>query len=349
MDNNQLPDSADADVQSNASTDDALPAVVPDMGIERNTRPRINLRRVAVLVVMMSAVGLLAIRSGAMQAILEIFTGHQLPVAGLPVAATHSKLSEHEIEYINSRPPQEQMERLLSAAVNHDIGATEMIKEKVAGWHGHLARSKQWQVLSDTALYSNDLRVRAAAIEVELAVNNVDKSRETAMGLWRTGEDNVKSRPFSAWELGMLANRGVAPDLVQEWLESWVHDPDQQTRFWSVEGLAHIGTDSTIKDFLDVLRNDPSMEVRERAGCSLAKSGMLTREQRIKAVPGLIDLSDDPNLNDITRTWVYQALREITDVNLPNDPAAWRNWYSQHGAEQVEKFKSEGNAVLGNS
>ncbi len=349
MDNNQLPDSADADVQSNASTDDALPAVVPDMGIERNTRPRINLRRVAVLVVMMSAVGLLAIRSGAMQAILEIFTGHQLPVGGTPVAATHSKLSEHEIEYINGRPPQEQMERLLSAAVNHDIGATEMIEEKVADWHGHLARSKQWQVLGDTALYSNDLRVRAAAIEVELAVNNIDKSRETAMGLWHTGEDNVKSRPFSAWELGMLANRGVAPDLVQEWLESWVHDPDQQTRFWSVEGLAHIGTDSTIKDFLDVLRNDPSMDVRERAGCSLAKSGMLTREQRMKAVPGLIDLSDDPNLNDITRTWVYQALREITDVNLPNDPAAWRNWYSQHGAEQVEKFKSEGNSVLGNS
>jgi len=76
---------------------------------------------------------------------------------------------------------------------------------------------------------------------------------------------------------------------------------------------------------------------------------MLTREQRMKAVPGLIDLSDDPDLNDITRTWVYQALREITDVNLPNDPAAWRNWYSQHGAEQVEKFKSEGNSVLGNS
>jgi HEAT repeat protein len=224
-----------------------------------------------------------------------------------------------------------------------------MIEEKVAGWHGHLERSKQWEVLGETALYSNDLRVRAAAIEIELAVNNVEKTQETATGLWRAGEENTKSRPFSAWELGMLANRGVEPDRVHEWLQTWVHDPDQQTRFWSVEGLAHIGTDDTIKDFLDVLRNDPSMDVRERAGCSLAKSGMLTREQRMKAVPGLIDMSDDPNLNDVTRSWVYQALREITDVNLPNDPVAWRSWYTQHGAEQTDKFKSAGNSVLGNS
>lgn len=319
------------------------------MGIERNQRPRFSFSRVAILAGIMCVVGLAAIRSGAMQAIVEIFTGHQIPVGGQPVPATHSKLSEHEVEYINSRPPQEQMERLLSAAVNHDMGATEMIEEKVAGWHGHLQRSKQWEILSETALYSNDLRVRAAAIEIDLAVNRTEKSRDAAFALWRSGDGNVGNRPFSAWELGMLANRGVEPDLIHEWLQSWIHDPDQQTRFWSVEGLAHIGTDDTIKDFLDVLRNDPSMDVRERAGCSLAKSGMLTREQRMKAVPGLIDLSDDPSLNDITRNWVYQALREITDVSLPNDPAAWRNWYSEHGAQQTERFKSDGNSVLGNS
>src|SRR5260370_19204048 len=123
-------------------------------------------------------------RSGARQDILGFLNGHSIPVAGPPVAATHSKLSAHEVIYINSREPQEQMERLLAAAVNHDVGATEMIEEKVAGWHGHLKRSQQWQTLSDTALYSNDLRVRAAAIEIELAVNHEDKSRDTAMTLW---------------------------------------------------------------------------------------------------------------------------------------------------------------------
>jgi HEAT repeat protein len=116
-----------------------------------------------------------------------------------------------------------------------------------------------------------------------------------------------------------------------------------------VEGLAHIGSDETIKNFLDVLRNDSSPDVRERAGCSLAKSGMLTREQRMHAVPGLLELTDDPSLDATTRSWVYQALREITDVSLPNEPATWRNWYASHGAERTRQFHSEGASVLGNN
>jgi HEAT repeat protein len=192
--------------------------------------------------------------------------------------------------------------------------------------------------------------VRAAAIEINLAVNNLSKTDETASELIESGEKQASNRPWDAWELGMLASRGVQPDRVHEWLTTWAHDKDQQTRFWAVEGLAHIGTDDTIKDFLDVLRNDPSMDVRERAGCSLAKSGMLTREQRMKAVPGLLELTDDTSLNTITRTWVYQALREITAENLPNDPATWRNWYSSNGAKKIEQFRhGEPWALLGNN
>jgi HEAT repeat protein len=127
-------------------------------------------------------------------------------------------------------------------------------------------------------------------------------------------------------------------------------DSNLQTRLWAVEGLAHIGTDPTIKNFLDVFRNDASLEVRERAGYSLPKSGTLTRGQRMKAVPGLLELTDDPALDAITRNWIYQALREITNVNLPNDPSAWRNWSSAHGAEKAREFGTgEAWAVLGNS
>ena len=76
---------------------------------------------------------------------------------------------------------------------------------------------------------------------------------------------------------------------------------------------------------------------------------MLTREQRMKAVPGLIELGEDPSLNEITRSWVYQALREIADVSLPNDPGTWRNWYSAHGLEKSREFGQEGWSVLGNN
>jgi hypothetical protein len=274
------------------------------------------------------------------------------PIAlpGKPLPPDHAKLSEHNILWLKTQPAQEQMEFLFAAAVNHDEGATDQISKHLEGWHGKLKRTQRWQDLETTALYSNDLRVRAAAIEINLVVNNLEKSDETVSRLIESAEKDASSRAWYEWELGMLASRGLQADRVHEWLATWIHDKDKQTRFWAVEGLAHIGTDDTIKNFLDVLRNDPSMDVRERAGCSLAKSGMLTREQRMKAVPGLLELTDDPSLNPTTRAWVYQALREITDEGLPDDPATWRNWYSSNGAKKIEQLRQgEKWALLGNS
>jgi hypothetical protein len=277
-------------------------------------------------------------------------SGDQLPVPGKPVPVDFGKLSEHNREWLETQPPQAQAEFLLAAAINHDQGATDLISSRVDTWHGKLQRSQRLQDLQMAALYSNDLRVRAAAIEINLAVYNFAKSEATVTRLMDSAEKHPSNRPFAAWELGMLANRGVEPEHVHELLATWIHDPDQQTRLWAVEGLAHLGTDETIKDFLDVFRNDASLDVRERAGCSLAKSGMLTRQQRMKAVPGLLELTDDPSLDSTTRAWVYQALREITDIPLPNNSAAWRNWYSVHGTEKTAQFRNAGSsAVLGNN
>jgi hypothetical protein len=68
--------------------------------------------------------------------------------------------------------------------------------------------------------------------------------------------------------------------------------------------------------------------IRERAACSLAQSGMLNREQRYGVVPRLIEFASDGALDEQTRGWVFQALRDITGQSLPRDAAAWRNWYS---------------------
>ena len=55
---------------------------------------------------------------------------------------------------------------------------------------------------------------------------------------------------------------------------------------------------------------------------------MLSRQLRQKAVPELIRFSQDPALDETTKNWVYQALREITLQSLGNDPASWANWYA---------------------
>src|SRR5205085_11198206 len=100
----------------------------------------------------------------------------------------------------------------------------------VEGWRGNLKNSQKWQALEMTALYSNDLRVRAAAIEVNLAIFQVAKTPEEITMLWQAGESDVKSRPGNAWVMGMLANRGVETERARELLQSWAHDRDEQSR-----------------------------------------------------------------------------------------------------------------------
>jgi hypothetical protein len=329
--------------------DSGLPNVPVDPiePVEHRRSPLLRLDTLALLVLLFLV---FASRSGALQRVWDMITGNNIEVSGQPVPAAQPKLSEHNAEWLETRPPQEQAEYLLSAAINHDVGATTEIAKKVDAWHGHLKRTKNWQSLEMTALYSNDLRVRAAAIEINLAVNQLAKTQETVDQLIASGEKTPGNRPWNAWELGMLANRGIETQRIHDLLATYIHDPDEQTRFWAVEGLANIGTDETIKDFLDVLHYESSANVRERAGCSLSKSGMLTREQRMKAVPGLLQLTDDSSLDPTTRNWVYQALREITDEGLPSDAAAWRNWYAEHGEEKVRKFREQNQVnVLGNN
>ncbi len=147
-----------------------------------------------------------------------------IELPGKPIPPDYSKLSEHNIEWLKTQPPQKQMEFLLGAAINHDHGATDMIANLVEGWHGKLHRTERWQDLETTALYSNDLRVRAAAIEINLAVNNLAKADDTAKELMDSGKQQESNRPWDAWELGMLASRGIEPDRIHELLVTWAHD-----------------------------------------------------------------------------------------------------------------------------
>ncbi len=166
----------------------------------------------------------------AAQAVPKPQSGEELPVPGRPVPADHARLSEHNIEWLQTQPPQAQMEFLLGAAVNHDVGATTLISKMVDDWRGKLQRTPRWESMQDTALYSNDLRVRSAAIEINLAVMNLSKTDEAADWLIASGKKSQGNRPYTAWKLGMLADRGVEPGRIHEMLAGWIHDSDQKVR-----------------------------------------------------------------------------------------------------------------------
>ena len=250
-------------------------------------------------------------------------------LSSAPLQASPAMLSEHESDDLATMDVQHQAERLLERTINHYSGAIEMLGSRVGEWNGRLTLNPHLSGLLETGLNSNDLRVRAASLEIELAAYNVPKtSAGVELLVGRISE--ASNRYWALWLMGALGNRGVEPDRAFSVLMDHIKDSDEMTRFWTVEGMALLGSDNTIRPLLDVFHSDPSAKVRERAACSLAQSGMLTKDQRMTAAPEIINFLDDTSLDAATRGWAGQALRDITGANLGSDPGAWRAWLADH-------------------
>ena len=64
-----------------------------------------------------------------------------------------------------------------------------------------------------TALNSDDLRVRAAAIEIDLAYRNVEKTTAAVDRMEqdaRSGEQGPRTNAL--WDIALLGNRGIEPE-----------------------------------------------------------------------------------------------------------------------------------------
>jgi HEAT repeat protein len=229
---------------------------------------------------------------------------------------------------------QQQAEHLLERAMHEDEPSLQLLRENVDSWRGRIRNTDRLFDLVLAALNSGDLRVRTAAVDVDLAANNLSKSPESVARLLRQLQHDPESRGMTLWRLGSLGNRGVEPERVLNSLLNYAHDRSEHTRYWAVEGLAMLGNDATIGPLLDLLTHDPSPRVRERAASSLGQSGLLTREERLAAVPHLLNFADDDSLNTTTRELVYGTLRVITGAPLGNDANAWRDWWAHHDPAQ---------------
>jgi hypothetical protein len=226
--------------------------------------------------------------------------------------------------------PQQQAERLLERAMHDDEASLDLLREKVDGWRGHIKNTDRLFDLVLAALNSRDLRVRTAAVDVDLAANNLGKSPESVALLIRQLQGDPEGRGMALWRLGSLGNRGVEPERVLHSLLTYAHNRSEHTRYWAVEGLAMLGNDAAVAPLLELLTHDPSPRIRERAASSLGQSGLLTREERLAAIPHLLNFADDDSLNTATRELVYGTLRVITGAPLGNDANAWREWWAHH-------------------
>ena len=250
--------------------------------------------------------------------------------ASTPSSSSAGPLTSTDAQQLDGMKPQKQAENLLELAIGESDGAVEQISSRVDRWQGRLKWSPQIATLTTTALNSNDLRVRESGVEIELAAYGLGKDSASLDYLLKTAQskDHAK-KVWALWALGLLGNRGVASEQVVQVLTAHLKDSDEESRLWAVEGLALVGTSQTIEPLLKTMHDDASPRVREGAACGLARSGTLTQDQRMAAVPQLLKYTDDPSLDAKTHAWAFQALGEITHERLPNNTAAWREWYGE--------------------
>jgi hypothetical protein len=266
-----------------------------------------------------------ALAVGAMKA-------HPLWPRSIP---SHSKApaSARDLSQIDRMKPQKQAETLLELAVGHSEGAIDEISSRVDRWNGQVHWNSQIASLTTAALNSNDMRVRQSGVEVELAAYGLAKDATSLEFVLKNVDSPDHSQKIWAlWALGLMANREVERERIVGLLTDHLKVDDPDSRRWAVEALALSGSDQAIEPLLATMHNDRSPLVRERAACSLAESGMFTQDQRMTAVPQLLNYSEDPALDAQTQGWAFQALGDITHQRLPRDSAAWRRWHEKQAA-----------------
>ncbi len=269
--------------------------------------------------------------------------GQRLPVTASvvpPRRVAAARMTDADAERVLALPAQEQAEELLERAIGHDSRALELFEQNVESWVGHINLRDHMKQLERRSEFSNDLRVRYANADINLTLDGWQKNEQAAEMLIERAHTDLHYRAAAVYFLGMLAGRGVAYDRIHPVLLEYAkHDPDAVVRQWAVEGMRYLGKDEALDELFESFTQDPSNSVRERAGCNLSDCGNFTRAQRMRMVPKLIDLLADPGASAQMRGWSYMALREITDANVPGDSQAWRNWYSEHGAQKMSEFE----------
>lgn len=266
---------------------------------------------------------------GALVAGVISKANHGVSSSSHPVSAPQGRLaSTKDLRQIDRMIPQKQAETLLELAVGHSAEAADQISSRAEHWPGRIEWSSQIATLSTAALNSDDLRIRESGVEVELAAYGLSKNSASLEYLIKTAESSDhKQKIWALWALGLMGNRGVNTNEVVGILTDHLKDSDVDSRHWAVEALALTGSDETIQLLLKAMHDDPSPVVRERAACGLAVSGLFTPEQRLTAVPTLLNYTEDASLDARTHGWAFQALGDITHQRLANDSTAWRNWY----------------------
>jgi hypothetical protein len=269
--------------------------------------------------------------------------GQRVAAAANVVPPRHmapATMTDREAERLLALPAQQQAEEMLEQAIGHDQRSLDLFEKQVDGWVGHIRLTDHMRQLERRSEFSSDLRVRYANGDINLTLDGWKKNEQAAEMLMERARTDLGYRPAAVYFLGMLAGCGIAYDRIHPALLDYAkHDADATVRQWAVEGMRYLRKDEALDELFESFTNDPSNNVRERAGCNLSDCGNFTRLQRLRMVPKFLAVVADPSTSAQMKSWSYMALREITDANVPVDPRAWSDWYRDHGSEKAAEFE----------
>ena len=260
----------------------------------------------------------------AAQSLPNEIIGHRIRVPGDNVDGTTARLSEVERELVDALPPQQQAERLLQYALSHHVGATDEIKATrgmARRDHHHPAMA----TLMDVARNGADLRVRAAAIELELAAMNMAKTAGQVDALLAKIAAGGRTRAWRSTRWGYWAIAASRP-IASTTSSARSRDPtktgalpglrgDRQSRHRRLGRRSGGGVSSRpVAECAHQRRRLRPCALRhaDARAADAGHSGS-ARDGRRQALPAAI------------RIYGYRALREITDETLPDDPRRWRD------------------------
>jgi hypothetical protein len=253
---------------------------------------------------------------------------------------TYTPLSDVDAQRLRLLPEQTQAEELLDRAIQHDGNARDLFEQNITIWLGEIKLTDRMKHLEWRSRFSNDLRVRYANADLNLAMNGWAKTEHSADLLITQAQTDKASRAAAVYQMGMLAGRGIGYNLIYPVLVDYAkNDTDPYVRQWAVEGMRYLGTDEALDQLFYSFTHDPSDAVRDRAGCNISDCGNFMRKQRMRMVPKLIALAQDSQTTPQMRNWTFLALTEITDQHLPADASAWERWNNEHGLDKMNEFE----------
>lgn len=278
--------------------------------------------------------GLPETRADAVRAALREGGAEAVPLV-LPLAAADKDGGVRDRAFVElARAKQDGVDRALLAGLTARAAPTRAVAAELLGDRRTAIAAAPLAAALDDA----DLEVRRAATWAAGQVKASEARDALARSI--TDEDDLLLRSLAVESFSRVGGEGTAARLAV-----WAADGPPSVRGAAIRSLRYHDRDEAARQVavaLEVAKDDP------RGGplvfAALETAGLL---RRAETIPGLLALLDHPRGRVVDQA--FRVVREVSGMELPDDPTAWREWWEHYGEGFEVKRESERPSARGAS